>query len=672
MEMARQVIDNASGRARSFYLLGFAQAIYRQPPELTGINGLNAERKAWHIAGHIHGRYRIGEVNEVYPWVKANQAAAEECLNAHSTAIRRMIAPILASCAVIKDDADLYLLATSGVKVDDSDSVACLIAMSGLKLAHELSRPGKFEEVFKVLPEVRRIAQELLRKVGSEYHEEAHFILAQHDRREAVARLGHGDVSAAVNLFGRIAAEGEPSERVEARAWLAMAKAGINDFFAIYPSDTEQKFNKAGEKMQALVREVDNSGLPYEDLSVTVVACLGIASVYGKAWSDAARHFGRACELMRLDQRLPSNRSFLWVRFMRAACQVLAMDHSNPESVAADIEAVADSKVKPAAWFYANMVEAATLFPEPRVLQAVVAAMPQEDSEKKFMAYEAADLLRSDCAKRQAYVNWLPVSRRPKERICNGLERVIDWDLASGRTDSAEQALDLLESLASDSNAFAERLLRVLDRPELVPDLMTEAEVIECKSRLLFQLGRDMDAITLLVERFRREASSANTWHREQSLGLLDALEAMGADLTSVGMLRARVRQEFATEAVTDDGLASAGPIRILYVGGNEIQRRYEAAIKAGLAQRYPNLSVDFDFPGWSSNWNVEADSVRARLPNYHGLVLSYFVRTQLGRTIRKLCNDTCPWWAAPGHGRDAITRGILIAARHAASRRQG
>jgi hypothetical protein len=37
---------------------------------------------------------------------------------------------------------------------------------------------------------------------------------------------------------------------------------------------------------------------------------------------------------------------------------------------------------------------------------------------------------------------------------------------------------------------------------------------------------------------------------------------------------------------------------------------------------------------------------------------------------VRKMCTDSCPWWAAPGHGKASIKRGILAAARHAASRR--
>ena len=39
VEMARQVIDSATGRAQGFFLFGFAQALHRLKPDLSGIDG---------------------------------------------------------------------------------------------------------------------------------------------------------------------------------------------------------------------------------------------------------------------------------------------------------------------------------------------------------------------------------------------------------------------------------------------------------------------------------------------------------------------------------------------------------------------------------------------------------------------------------------------------------
>jgi hypothetical protein len=175
-----------------------------------------------------------------------------------------------------------------------------------------------------------------------------------------------------------------------------------------------------------------------------------------------------------------------------------------------------------------------------------------------------------------------------------------------------------------------------------------------------------------MLERFRKAASAQNSWQREQSLELLGELRATGADLSQVNVLIAKLEAEFAANNQQNDIIARAGALRIIYVGGNEIQQRYEPEIRAELATEYPDLTVDFEYPGWSSNWGAIADGIKARLGNYQGLVLSYFVRTIFGRTIRKMCTNDCPWWAAPGHGKASIKRGILAAARHAAGRKIG
>jgi hypothetical protein len=173
-----------------------------------------------------------------------------------------------------------------------------------------------------------------------------------------------------------------------------------------------------------------------------------------------------------------------------------------------------------------------------------------------------------------------------------------------------------------------------------------------------------------MLERFRKAATSSNAWCREQSLELLSELKATGVDLSQVSVIAAKLTAEFESNNTDNDIIATAGKVRVIYVGGNEIQQRYEKDIVAELAIEHPNLSVDFVYPGWSSNWAPVADGIKSRLGDYDGLVLSYFVRTIFGRTVRKMCTDSCPWWAAPGHGKASIKRGILAAARHAATRR--
>jgi len=109
----------------------------------------------------------------------------------------------------------------------------------------------------------------------------------------------------------------------------------------------------------------------------------------------------------------------------------------------------------------------------------------------------------------------------------------------------------------------------------------------------------------------------------------------------------------------------SCAGIAIVYVGGNEIQAQYEAAVKASLRARFPSLGLSFYFPGWTSNWHVELEDVRKKLESTRPkvVVMSTLVRTQFGRNLRRLLGEMdIQWRSCTGRGRDSIDRAMTHA----------
>jgi hypothetical protein len=109
----------------------------------------------------------------------------------------------------------------------------------------------------------------------------------------------------------------------------------------------------------------------------------------------------------------------------------------------------------------------------------------------------------------------------------------------------------------------------------------------------------------------------------------------------------------------------SCAGIAIVYVGGNEIQAQYEAAVKASLRARFPSLGLSFYFPGWTSNWHVELQDVRKKLESTRPkvVVMSTLVRTQFGRNLRRLLGEMdIQWRSCTGRGRDSIDRAMTHA----------
>ncbi len=670
IEMARQVIDDAPGRARVFFLLGFAQALHKRKADLGEISGINKDRVLWFFSGYVHGLVRQTDFKGVVAFVKESAEMFSSFLETPEHPAFRQSHEFLTEAMAQGEEATLFTRLIQAGRHSYGEVDCFRLTLQGFAMARELTSHRNYDSVLNLCSVLRELVERLASSKLAGFAKFGKNSLKGLRRREAIALLGKGDLEGARTIFGQLAAEGDSREKVEARAWIAMANAGLTDFFAVFPSQTREVFTKSGERMQAVLREITQQRIEVAKLSHVVSVCAGMAEYCMRNYPAALTHFRNAADIIMQEGRPAGSKAYLWIRLMRSASQLMSMDFANPADIVADFEAIAGSKIKPSSWFYAELVEPAVLFPDSRLLPIVLEGIPDQDSEKYFLAYQNADLLASDHQKRIAYAQWLPNSKRRKKAIHEQLCQVIRWDIKCGRTEAAELALDYLEQLAEESEEFARDLLNLLSEAGVVPDLMEEAAQLELRIRLLLRIGRDTDAVQLMLERFRKAATSGNAWHREQSLGMLSELQATGADLSQVGAIAARLHAEFDANSSANDIIATAGRVRIIYVGGNEIQQRYENDIVSELAVEHPNLKVDFEYPGWSSNWAAVADGIKSRLGDYDGLVLSYFVRTIFGRTVRKMCTDACPWWAAPGHGKASIKRGILAAARHAASRR--
>lgn len=103
---------------------------------------------------------------------------------------------------------------------------------------------------------------------------------------------------------------------------------------------------------------------------------------------------------------------------------------------------------------------------------------------------------------------------------------------------------------------------------------------------------------------------------------------------------------------------------KLIFVGGNETQAAYEEELERRVAERWDGrVSVEWVFPGWSSNWSRTAERVESAFATSDAIVLSYFIRTNLGRRLRRTCGEAgLAWIPCAGHGRDALFRAVATA----------
>jgi hypothetical protein len=114
---------------------------------------------------------------------------------------------------------------------------------------------------------------------------------------------------------------------------------------------------------------------------------------------------------------------------------------------------------------------------------------------------------------------------------------------------------------------------------------------------------------------------------------------------------------------------ASEQSLHVVFVGGNEIQKRYVPAVEEELRARFGDrLRIDWFLTGWRTNWATDLDRIVAAFDDAGAVVVMTFVRTQLGQTVRRRAGEHgLPWVACTGHGRDSLVRALDRAARLAA-----
>jgi hypothetical protein len=269
------------------------------------------------------------------------------------------------------------------------------------------------------------------------------------------------------------------------------------------------------------------------------------------------------------------------------------------------------------------------------------------------------------------YLAWLECSDEPQEVKWTQCAELLRGGWASGGS-APEDALDFLCFLAFQDSRLAGRLIEVLSELGPSDGMLSQHELTTLTARLHASRGELAQSIALLSQLFFNVANAPDRYLQQMALAIYDDIAEMRGDLESLKGLHGKLlAQAEPDDADEPDLVREAGPIHVLYVGGNETQRRYEDDVRAVITAKYPNVTLDYFCPGWSSNWNKVVDVIRPKLAKADGMLLSYYVRTMFGRTIRKACPDNCPWWGADGHGKASIIRGLERAIQHAALRRR-
>ena len=227
--------------------------------------------------------------------------------------------------------------------------------------------------------------------------------------------------------------------------------------------------------------------------------------------------------------------------------------------------------------------------------------------------------------------------------------------LKHGLLDEADEALaHVLEAaMRGVGRPEAMRLLRENDDLSRI----REPEDIQlARAQLHLAAGEKDLAAGILTQLASQALARSAPWERAEAAAAIEFLEELPGHEEIVAEFKcrlARVQGKLEAPRAT----RTSRSIRLLVVGGAEVQAQYEAQIKEILKCDANHIGVEFIPTGWGSNWGSVSEEVIRKLQNADGMVLHYFIRTMFGRKVRKAAKV---WCSVGGHGRDGILRGIF------------
>lgn len=177
----------------------------------------------------------------------------------------------------------------------------------------------------------------------------------------------------------------------------------------------------------------------------------------------------------------------------------------------------------------------------------------------------------------------------------------------------AIEGLDTLEELVEESES-AGTFLEWLGNSVNYDPIWTKNDADWARLRIARKLGKEGEFAHLLDEMFYRNRDQ-NPIVAEQIAHLfsdwnIDAKRALALIETLATQSNKKVKPE------AEKRLRDGEKVKVVFVGGNEIQSQYDESITNVITKKWPGCSITFKHTGWSSNWGRDVDALAAFAPN--------------------------------------------------------
>lgn len=654
-EELRRVVDEfvhlSAARPSSYFLLGFTSALDPEIPE-PGDTAVDDERRRWYRLGRVSGHIRTGN----------RQQLVEECIE-H----RRQVAELVANPsmgnrivggvvrALMRSHAPVAAEILRARRRPFDGSLQLYRDVYGwARVLVVTERAAEAEALFVALEQLPLPDPD--RRSGQQRR-------ADLLRRRVTCKRSLGDFASAQMMLDTVDTD-ELDDRslgaIHAERGLVAARAGHLRHIA-FPRD-EAEAEATAERLRSAQKHFETA-IRYNPDDVRACYCLGVLAVIEGDQRRAAAILERAEAGLVWDPVLSRTGMLEATRFYRAAATLLTLEPGTDGPAVDVLVRALEGGFRPPSRVIVEIAEALVTYQSShtgrflhraassvRDLEPVAALVTELVAEGRQEIYEFARQLAGN-------------PRVTFDRRFDLLETSV---AQAGRQGDTEQQLQLVEEIddllsRACEPALDERWEVVLGSDEHLREILEPAEADMLRIGVLRRLGRFDNARGVATVLFYRSAQGG--LERYDPADLLELIERMGAEDDELQRLRKVLPR---TEHTPDEDAYShlRRPVRVIFAGGNEIQARYQAELEERLGERYgPNLTLTWFNPGWAINWIKDAEGIEAELGDADAIVILTFMRTNLGRRLRRSAsNRGVLWRSCTGQGKASMERAIINA----------
>lgn len=467
-------------------------------------------------------------------------------------------------------------------------------------------------------------------------------------RRDFVgaARLAAALPDKQLTSAGRVAADGE-------RALIAAEVADV----------TELRFPRSGRERRSMLVRVERARRHVEQVleadGDNLVARLlsGMHAICVDDDGAAARDLGLAEAA--LVGVAGAEALLAGVRFHRALSQLRLLEPGTDESAYRRLTSAMSEGYDPIPAWLVAAAEALDAHESPLVAEAISLAASVAPADTAVTAMVCAHARRGTPAAVELAQRLAADQARSLSSRFELLEAALEGTGAGELRSLVEPLVGEIDDVVvrACDPALDGRWAALLGQHEGVRLLLDPLQADLVRVDVLRRVGRVEEARELAGRVFYRVAAGAVAG--VDTGDVFDLVAELGAGDEELAPLRPLVRGQGRLDEETPPLLDR--DVRILFVGGNETQERYQAPIDAMLAERYGGRAVvEWFTPGWGANWMKAFARIESCYEVADAVVVMTFVRTLFGRRIRKTAGEAgLPWIACTGHGRAALERAI-------------